>query len=92
MSIALYPKAIVFASRIRERQPRTFWGGKWRCDRTSTVSQNDLDPLRKYDLKPLENILANPHETLDRIDQLLTVVSDAVLENDLDIFNVGDVL
>jgi len=92
MSIALYPKAIVFASRIRERQPRTFWGGKWRCDRTSTVSQNDLDPLRKYDLKPLENILANPHETLDRIDQLLTVISDAVLKDDLDIFDIENVL
>ena len=34
--------------------------------------------------------LTNPDQTLNRLDQLLGIVTDAVLENDLDILDVED--
>jgi hypothetical protein len=85
------PKTIGFASLIRGGRPRTFLIVKGIRAYFGCIPA-ELGPPRKYDLRSLENILANPYEALDRFDQLLTVVSYAVFENDLDIFDIENVL
>jgi hypothetical protein len=58
------------------------------ASRRSHFRKSSLTPQDLFETPPK---LADPYEALDRVDQLLTVVSDAVLKDYLDIFKIENV-